>query len=839
MHAFLRRLTRLGRYEYVAAAGIFGLLVLVFFAPVFTSHKTFSTVYELQQRAYPWLDPQHPPKTPYAVQMDQAAVYYPWEVLTHNSLRQHDELPLWDPQSFAGHPLYANAQTGLAYPPRLALANLVSPSWAHDLYVLFHVWLGGLAMFALLKEFGARFSGAVLSGVAWSFSSFSAFWIQLENFLVVLALLPFVILFIHRWHARRSWRTLAVAALLLGAVFIGGSPEISLPCFVLAFTYAAFLSGTRLFSEWRQLGAGQRVAIAVAPCLLGAVALAVASAAFLPFLALQSRYAREPFTLAENLRLGKVVPSDLLHTVVPVKLPLVSTNTAVFIGSIAGVLAIIALFRRRPGAGLGRGIVIFLILFFAVPPFQWLVYNAIPRLNFVGGLGRTLFVWVFGVAILAGLGLDTVIAEVRRSNRRWAGDPEVSFAGAAPSASAGDPPSVGWPAELRRRVAPARAAAPAVVGLVCIALTAAQLLVYMRDANPPFPPRSGSHLFPETPAIAAAREVIGRTPGRERVLPFTGPTGGPPVNVPLPWATPLALDLPSAGGYESALPTDTADLWRVVIGENPAAVERDPVRYAFGPYFAKGTRMDLLGRVGVAAVLTEPNLSFSTDQLDAWRLREKYRGGDGVVFEVLDRPGRAFLVDSSVRIDETNQALKHFVRPDFDVQREVILQNAGRTESQGPRTTGGIDGSASRVRWLTESANEIQLEVRSTQPAWLVVLDSWDPGWTASIDGEGAEIARANHNFRAVRVPAGTSTVRMSYRPPGLVAGIAISGVTVATIFALVVVPPMWQFARRRSASGKNDDGARADMQDHRNEQEPVQEVTVGSPGGVDDPARP
>jgi Bacterial membrane protein YfhO len=812
------RLTRRG--QYLTAAAVFGLLVLVFFAPVFTSHKTFSTVHELQQRAYPWHDPQRPPTTPYFVQMDQAAVYYPWQVLTDKNLRQHGDLPLWDPQSFAGHPLYANAQTGFAYPPRLVLAAVVSPSWAHDLYAMFHLWLGGLAMFALLKEFGARFAGAMLSGVTWSFSSFSAFWVQLENYAVILALLPLVILCIHRWHARRSWRAIAVGGLLLGVIFIGSSPEQSLPCFVLAFIYTASLSLTQLVARWHQLAARQRIAIAAAPGVLSVVAVAVAAVALLPFLALQSRYAREPFTLAENLKLGKVVPGDFLHTVVPVKLPLVTTNTAVFIGSIAGILAIVGFFRRRPGAGLGRGIVIFLILFFSVPPFQWVVYNAVPRLNFVGGLGRTLFVWVFAVAILAGLGLDMVVAVVRGRSTRWAADP----AGPDPR-TATDPhrddrlPWGRWSARLRREVAPAAArAAPAVVAVACVGITAAQLLVYMRDANPPFPPRSGSHLFPDTPAIGAVREAIGPAPGRERVLPLTGPTGGPPVTVPLVWATPLALDLPSAGGYESALPEDTANLWRVVMGESLAALQRNPGRYAFGPYFAQATRMELLSRVGVAAVITEPNVAFSAEQLEAWQLRETYRGRDGVVFEVVDRPGRAFLVDRSVRADETDQALRRFVAPDFNPAQEVILEDAGGDSGASPSATAPEGDTADRVRWLSDSADEIRLEVRSEKPAWLVVLDSWDPGWSASIDGHSTKIVRADYNFRAVRVPSGTSTVRMSYQPPGLVLGAVISGVTIAGILVVLVVPLLRRFTRRRSAVETPGNGDGGDVRASRDE---------------------
>jgi len=777
MLGFLRSLlTRLGRHEYLTAAAVFGLLVLVFFSPVFTSHKTFSTVYNVQQRTYPWVDTQHAPKTPHYIQADQALVYYPWEVLTYNTLQQHSELPLWDPQSFGGHPLFANGQTGLAYPPRVALAAVTSPSWTHDIYLMFHIWLGGFAMFALMKELGARFAGALLSGVAWSFSSYTAFWIQLENFAVVLALLPFIVLCIRRWHVRRSWRAFAVASLLLGVVFLGASPELSLACFVLAFAYAACQGLTRLVREWRQLTTRHRLVIAAAPAALVIVALAVAAVALLPFLELTSRYGRESFTLSENLELFRVVPRDLLHTFVPAKLPLPLDATAImnqaeFVGTVAAFLALVGFFLgRRPGAGLARGIVAFVFLFVAVPPFAWLVYNGIPMLSSVVGLGRTFFVWNFAVAILAGLGLDAVIAAVRRRGRS---------------------------------IPAARRVAPAMLAVACIGLTAAQLLVYMRDANAPFQPRAGTHLFPDTAATSAVRQAIGGTPGRERLLPFTGP------DAPLPvlWAIPMALDLPSAGGYESSVPEDTSDLWRVVAGESVAAVKRQPLCCAFSPSFRRGMRFDLLGRVGVSAVLASPGTAFSPAELQARGMREVYRGQDGVVFEVVDRPGRAFVVDEAVRVEDTDQALRRFLAPSFDPRREVILEDGGEDpETSSPERAGASSG---RVSWVTDTPNELGLEVQADRPGWLVVLDSWDPGWSASVNGRSADIVRADFNFRAVRVPAGTSTVHMSYRPPGLVPGMAVSAAAVLLIVAFVLAPPVRRYLRARSrGTAASPDGA-------------------------------
>ena len=57
----------------------------------------------------------------------------------------------------------------------------------------------------------------------------------------------------------------------------------------------------------------------------------------------------------------------------------------------------------------------------------------------------------------------------------------------------------------------------------------------------------------------------------------------------------------------------------------------------------------------------------------------------------------------------------------------------------------------------------------------------WDPGWRRAVNGERAEVLRANYNQRAVRVPAGRSHVDLEYRPRGLELGAAITVVTLLT----------------------------------------------------------
>ena len=57
------------------------------------------------------------------------------------------------------------------------------------------------------------------------------------------------------------------------------------------------------------------------------------------------------------------------------------------------------------------------------------------------------------------------------------------------------------------------------------------------------------------------------------------------------------------------------------------------------------------------------------------------------------------------------------------------------------------------------------LEADSPDGGWVVLNDLWHPWWFAEVDGQPAEILRANVLFRAVAVPPGRHTVRFVFRP--------------------------------------------------------------------------
>jgi prepilin-type N-terminal cleavage/methylation domain-containing protein len=125
--------------------------------------------------------------------------------------------------------------------------------------------------------------------------------------------------------------------------------------------------------------------------------------------------------------------------------------------------------------------------------------------------------------------------------------------------------------------------------------------------------------------------------------------------------------------------------------------------------------------------------------------------------------------------------------PDTVVRVAVLPPAAGRA--------GAPD--APSVRIVEDGSTRVVVEATLREPGVLVLRDSFDPWWTADVDGEPAQIARANSLYRAVSLPAGRHVIRFSYRPRDLRTGLIISMVTAAVLALFAFRKP-----RIRNASG-------------------------------------
>ena len=147
-------------------------------------------------------------------------------------------------------------------------------------------------------------------------------------------------------------------------------------------------------------------------------------------------------------------------------------------------------------------------------------------------------------------------------------------------------------------------------------------------------------------------------------------------------------------------------------------------------------------------------------------------------------------------------ALTRYANPAFRYRERVLLNEDPGVPSRRAR------GAVTSIR---ASLDEVWLDVHASAPAWLVLLDTYDRGWHATVDGRDAAVERANYNFRAVRVPAGTSRVHMTYRPPGLYAGGAVTAVTLLVLIGWGVRHRM---RRRLQPGGPRSPESRSAAQD-------------------------
>jgi hypothetical protein len=106
---------------------------------------------------------------------------------------------------------------------------------------------------------------------------------------------------------------------------------------------------------------------------------------------------------------------------------------------------------------------------------------------------------------------------------------------------------------------------------------------------------------------------------------------------------------------------------------------------------------------------------------------------------------------------------------------------------------GAGEGARGTVRFIGNDPEHLSFEVEVRQPGFLLLADTYYPGWHATVDGTPVPIMRANHLFRLVEVPAGTTLVEFRYRPTHLALGGAISGLT--SVFLATV---LWRGRRRR-----------------------------------------
>jgi O-antigen/teichoic acid export membrane protein len=225
-------------------------------------------------------------------------------------------------------------------------------------------------------------------------------------------------------------------------------------------------------------------------------------------------------------------------------------------------------------------------------------------------------------------------------------------------------------------------------------------------------------------------------------------------------------------GYDSIIPRQYAELMGALVPQGELLYNRIAPFYDPAPF--DSPVVDLLNVKYVLTTRPLPNAGYTLVYDDEIKI---YRN------ERAQSVPRAFVVPQARVIPDRAALLARM--NEFDPAREVLLD----------RDPGIADAPACALEPVTiekYSGSEVIVKSGQACAAWLVLADSYFPGWLAFIDEKDAPLVRADYNFRAVYVPTGEHTIRFKYSPVSFRAG-AIGSFLGAMVLLLGLAYLAWR----------------------------------------------
>jgi hypothetical protein len=711
--------------------------------------------------------------------------------------------PLWSPHLSLGGPHAANAATMGFYPPHLLLFFALPAHAAYDWDVVLHVLLAALGTYALARAWGQTGAAAILAGTVYGLGGFTLVHVQHLNILVALAWVPVVFFFTERFLERRGGRDVGLAALALGLQLLGGHPQMVLYGVLALGTYVAF----RLVPLFRARDP-DRVRVLLGLGALLPLALALAAVFLLPF-AEWTRFVSVADRFGAD-EAGRIIGGDPARfSLRPRQLVLFLApfwyggsqwrprfgdqlvEFTAYVGVLSLALAVVGVAgreRRTTFLG-GLALVALLLSLGGHGP----LFPLLARLPVVGW-GRTpvryLMLVELATALLAGFGLDALRAGRGRRTALVLGGAIIVMAVAAAGLSLLPRPS---PDLLFGRLDRVSLAQPDTrVLLATLAGTGALLGLLAGRAS------SEPRLLGLAIAFAAGELLAFRSH-----LFFIDLAPKEVYSVPSPAAAAIRAsgDPPRFYGWFRGDVKSSALLYERLDLEAYRARLRDGIAnglpMSFGLQSFAGSGLEPLPHRQLVYVVSKRDVFDSRSATLVGLFGGRYViGRKGVTAPELTllQPGtvnvyrneralpRAYLAAASRVVDDDRAAFTVVKRPDFDPRETVVIERPGPDRPPGPL------GHA-EARIVDEEPNRLVVETAVERPAWLVLNDTFAPGWRASVDGEPAPVFRANALVRAVPVDAGRHRVEFVYAPASVRTGAMLSFLALLATGVLVFHP--------------------------------------------------
>jgi len=706
-----------------------------------------------------------------------------------NAIHQ-GQSPFWSPNVFGGIPQIADPQS-LIFSPMVLLALLAPhPSFhALDVAVLLLLAFGGVAVLMFFRDRGWHPAGGMVAALAFAFGASAAWRIQhigqIESFVFFA-----VTLWLLARALDRSSALYGVAAGVAAALMLMQPDQV-------AYLAALFLAGFVADHWLRQPQFVPALRKSIKP--LAAATLAGLNIIAIPIL-LTVLFAessdRAAFAYGEATR-GSLHPASLLTILVgglfspdyavpywgpyseawdPTRLFLSPNMSQLYAGTLP-VLAILMLGLAR-GLALARevrffavaGLVLVVYALGHYTPLYHAFFNLLPGVNVFRRPADATFMIGAVTALLGGYLVHRVASGTMPELRRAHWLSAIALLAALFATAAG----VAFSAGHLHDALPPLAKAAGWVG------AAALVLVVLRH----LPMRSPMIAVLVVAPLMAADLALNNGPNESTALPpkrfdVLDPDTKNETILMLKrlLATPLPSDrrdrvellgvgfewpnAPMIHGFDHTLgynPLRSADL-------SDATGARDyiagPDQKTFSPLFPS-YRSPLADMMGLRYIVSSVPIGRVDPALKPGDLRFLARTHDGNVYENRRALPRVLFATNWLPAD-FDWLIETGNWPDFDPRRTVLLKAVKGVIPPPPRTA--ADCPRARALITRYENTIIEIDADSGCGGFVVLNDVWQQWWTVTVDGQPADIRRANVLFRAVEVTPGRHAIRFEFKP--------------------------------------------------------------------------
>lgn len=840
------------RTDFVAIL-LFLALAVLFFAPALFTNRSlvpFDNLY----RFPPWnaFAEQNGVVEAYNPLLDDLVLEnYAWKNFIRESIRE-GEIPLWNPYILAGQPFLAAGQNAALYPFGV-LFYILPLAQAYTIFAIAHYWFAACAMYFLARVLGLKGFAATISGVIYALSGFMVVSVVFPMVVSAAAWLPAILAVVEltlreegkrgtdRFSQPRQLFFALAAAVLLGVQFLAGHVEISYYILLVLAFYAAWrILGMNVSLRPREIRWGGLSRAGV--IMLGIVALSFALAAIqiLPLYELVRANFREGSALYQEVA-GWALPTRQVLTFFipdffgnPTHHGYFDIYDAVwkhapqgtifwgvknyveagaYVGILALVLAVTGVFSRRldlRGSKFFFAVLAVLSLLFAFgTPLYAILFYGLPGWNQLHTAFRWIFPWTLCVAFLAGVGVDTLGAACSTSASARARraitlvgaalvtfglvtlfmlalslvmrEQFTQFADAFVQASDLAQPvfvtgQAFWSYQARNL---------ALLGLFVVLAGVVYLVARMQwrvrgievwkplaflvivadvfAAGIGFYPRAEMKLAEFVPP---AIQFLQKDKSLYRIASYDA-RGEKMMNA----NSAMPFGIQDIRGYDSIIAKQYVEYMGALARQDELLYNRIAAFYDYQPL-----QSPLLDLLNVKYILTTRPVPFANYPL--------VYDGEIKIYENPNVLPRAFLVNEARVIPDRAELLGELAKA--DVTREVLLEQAPLAPLKGGT------GENPLPTFEKYTGLEVILRTNAAQPTYLVLADTFFPGWIGQIDGKDTPIYRADGNFRAVQVPAGEHTVRFKYSPISFRVGSVLSLLAVIAVL-LALVALVWQ----------------------------------------------